>query len=312
MAWKSNIAVGLAVAFVFAFASIPVPAHERYADVEIVATEVSDGIHMLTGAGGNIAVLSGWEGVILVDAQFAPLVERIREAVAKISPEPIRFLVNTHWHGDHTGGNEGFARLGSVIVAHENTRERMSVEQLIEAFGARVPPSPRAALPVVTFTAAVTFHLNDEEVHAFHVPRAHTDGDTVVHFRTSDVLHMGDLFFNGAYPFIDLSSGGSIHGLLAGVEKVLSMVTPETRIIPGHGPLGTPAELLAYQRMLQSIYHRVAALRAEGSSLEEVLAARPSAAWDEEWGQAFISGEVFTRTVYQSLERQAERAGKPR
>lgn len=285
-------------------------AQQSFAGVEIEATEVAEGIHMLTGAGGNIAVLSGWEGVILVDAQFAPLTERIVEAVAELSPAPIRFLINTHWHGDHTGGNEGFARRGSVIVAHENTRERMSVEQFLEDLDRRVPPSPRGALPVVTFTEAMTFHMNDEEIHAFHVTPAHTDGDTVVHFRTADVLHLGDLFFNGSYPFVDLSSGGSVAGMIEAVGRVLAMVTPETRLIPGHGPLATPAELHDYHRVVKSVYHRVSALRAEGLTLDQIVEARPSAGWDEEWGRGFISGDAFVRTVYRSLEREA--AKKPR
>jgi cyclase len=277
---------------------------QRLEEVEIATTQIADRVYMLTGAGGNIGVLAGPEGIVLVDDQYAPLSERIRGALAAISPSPVRFVLNTHWHGDHTGGNEAFGQAGAVIVAHENVRRRMSVEQFLEAFDRRVPPAPPAALPVVTFTEAVTFHLNGEEAHAFHVAPAHTDGDTVVHFRTSDVIHLGDVFFNRSYPFVDLSSGGSVQGVIEAVDRVLSLVTPETRIIPGHGPLATPADLLEYQRMLKAVRHRVAALRAEGSSLLEIVAARPTAAWDEAWGGGFITGDALVETVYQSLARE--------
>jgi cyclase len=291
--------------------SYPVVAQQGLEAVEIVTTQVAEGVYMLTGAGGNIGVLAGPEGIVLVDDQYAPLTDKIRRALAAISPTPVRFVLNTHWHGDHTGGNEALGQAGAVIVAHDNVRRRMSVEQFLEAFGRRVPASPPGALPVVTFTEAVTFHLNGEELHAFHVPPAHTDGDTIVHFRTADVLHMGDVFFNGSYPFIDLSSGGSVAGVIDAVGRALELATPETRVIPGHGALATPAELEEYRRMLKSVRHRVAALRAEGLTLEEIIADRPTAAWDEAWGGGFITGAALAETVFQSLQREGGAPAAP-
>src|SRR5262245_56719058 len=182
--------------------------------VEVKASPVAGNVHVLTGRGGNIGVSAGDDGVFLVDDQYAPLTDKVKAAVAGISPRPIRFLLNTHWHGDHTGGNENLGKAGVVIVAHENVRRRMSVEQFIEAFDEKVPPAPAQALPVVTFTDAVTFHMNGDDVRCFHVPPAHTDGDTVVHFQKADVIHMGDLFFNGMYPFIDVATGGSFEGVI--------------------------------------------------------------------------------------------------
>ncbi|MFP3940846.1 MAG: MBL fold metallo-hydrolase, partial [Thermoanaerobaculia bacterium] len=209
--------------------------------------------------------------------------------------------LNTHWHGDHTGGNENLGEAGALIVAHDNVRERLSVDQFMERFDRTVEASPPAALPVVTFGADVTFHLNGDEIHAFHVPSAHTDGDSIVHFREADVLHMGDVFFNGMYPFIDLGSGGSARGVLDGVERALELAGPETKVIPGHGPLTDRDGLVAYRDMLESVIGRVEELAAEGKSLEEIQEAEPTAAFDEEWGGGFIDTDEFVATVHQSL-----------
>ena len=192
-------------------------------DVSIEIVPVAAGVHMLIGQGGNIGVVAGEDGIFLIDDQFAPLTEKIKDAVATIGDGPIRFVFNTHWHGDHTGGNENLRGEGALIVAHENVRQRMSTEQFNAFFNSTQPPSPEAALPVVTFSEAVTFHLNGEEVHAFHVEPAHTDGDAVVHLRTSNAVHMGDLFFSTGYPYIDLSSGGSVNGLIDAAERVLAV-----------------------------------------------------------------------------------------
>jgi glyoxylase-like metal-dependent hydrolase (beta-lactamase superfamily II) len=256
---------------------------------------------MMIGRGGNLAVSAGEDGVFLIDDQYAPLTPKIRAAIAAVSDAPIGFVLNTHWHGDHTGGNENLGRAGALIFAHDNVRKRMSVEQFMEALNRRVPASPAAALPVVTFTDAVTFYLNGDALHVFHVAPAHTDGDAVVHFRGANVIHMGDVYFSNGFPFVDLSSGGSVEGVIAAVDLVLAMADAKTRIIPGHGPLSTRAELAAYRSMLVAIRDRVRDGLARGHSLDELLAARPTREFDELWGKGFVDPHSFVRSVYRSL-----------
>jgi glyoxylase-like metal-dependent hydrolase (beta-lactamase superfamily II) len=270
--------------------------------VEVTPTKVAEGVYVLTGSGGNIGAFIGEDGVVLIDDQYAPLTIKVRAAVATLTPQPIRFVVNTHWHGDHTGGNENLGKAGIVIVAHENVRKRMSVEQFLAAFNQKVPPSPKAALPVITFGDAVSFHLNGDDIQAFHVAPAHTDGDTVVYFKKANVVHMGDCFFNGNYPFIDLSSGGSIDGVVAAADKVLAMVDMNTKIIPGHGPVGDKAALQIYRDVLAKVRDKVKAMVAAGKSLDEVKAERPTKEFDDKWGQGFMKPDVWTAIVYQSLK----------
>ncbi len=213
-------------------------------------------------------------------------------------------MLNTHWHGDHTGGNENLGGAGALIVAHDNVRERMSVERFHAFFDSTVPASPPLALPVVTFTDAVTFHLNGDEIHAFHVPPAHTDGDAVIHFREANVIHAGDVMFNGMFPFIDLDSGGSVDGYIAAEDRILELADDETRIIPGHGPLSNRAELAGFREMLQSARDRIAALVAKGKSLEQAIEAQPLADLAEEWGKGFISADAFVRIVHEDLSAE--------
>lgn len=286
-------------------------AQQDFSKVEIKSEPVAGSVHMLTGAGGNLALSTGDDAAFLVDDQFAPLSARIKAAVASISRRPVRFVLNTHWHGDHTGGNEHFGRAGSVIVAHENVRRRMSSEQFTSFASQPIPASPKAALPVVTFTSDVTFHLNGDEIHAFHVPRAHTDGDTIVHFRRANVVHLGDVFFNRMYPFIDAGSGGSWAGTLAAVDKVLAMVGDDTRLIPGHGPLATRADLVAYRQMLQTVGERLQALARDGKSLQDAIAARPTADYDEAWGKGFFKPEQFVGMLWPQFTRAADNAATP-
>jgi len=282
----------------------PAPAQQQdFSEVQITREKVADGIWMLQGAGGNLGLAAGEDGAFLIDDQFAPLTDKIRASVAEVTDQPIRFLLNTHWHFDHTGGNENFGKAGVLIVAHDNVRERMSVDQLMEAFNREVPAAPKAALPVVTFNDEVTFHLNGETIRVLHVPPAHTDGDSIIHFQKADVVHMGDVLFNGGYPFIDLGSGGSVDGVLAAVNRVLAMTDADTKFIPGHGPLASRGDLVAYRDMLQEVRARVAALVAEGKSLEEVQAAKPTEDLDETWGGGFINGETIVGIVYGSLTR---------
>jgi len=279
----------------------PAAAQPRTDSIPLTITPVSGSIHLLIGRGGNIAISSGEDGVFLVDDQYAPLTARIREALARLNPRPVRFVLNTHWHGDHTGGNENLGRAGALIVAHENVRRRMSTEQFIASINERVPPSPAAALPVVTFTDAVTFHLNGDEIHAFRVLPAHTDGDAIVHFRNANVVHMGDVFFNGAFPFVDQSSGGSVSGVISAADRVLSMTDERTRIIPGHGALAGRAELQAYRDMLLEARSRVMDAMQGGRTLEQVRAARPLAPLEARWGRGFIRADAFVETLYREL-----------
>jgi glyoxylase-like metal-dependent hydrolase (beta-lactamase superfamily II) len=259
---------------------------------------------MLTGSGGNLAVSVGQDGVFLVDDQYAPLTEKILAAIRSISDVPVRFVINTHWHGDHVGGNENIGQAGALILAHDNVRKRMSVEQFMEAFDRTVPAAPEAALPVVTFSEAVTFHINGGELHAFHVDSAHTDGDAMIHFRDVNVIHMGDVYFNGLYPFVDFSAGGSIDGIIAATKKVLEIVDDETRIIPGHGPLSNKVELEAYLDMLVGVRDAIRERIAMGLDRDAVIAAEPTARWDEAWGAGWLTPEQFVGIVYSDLSRK--------
>jgi len=290
------------LAAVLALVAAPVLAQQQdFSNVEVKAEKVADGVYMLTGRGGNIGLSVGKSGTYVIDDQHAPLTGKILAAIRTVTPDPVRFVVNTHWHGDHTGGNENMGKAGALLVAHENVRRRMSGEQFSATFNSSTPPSPEAALPVVTFADAVTFHWNGDEIRVYHVPPAHTDGDSIVHFVKADVVHMGDLFFNGGYPFVDTSSGGRVDGLIAAAERALAGIGDKTRIIPGHGPLATKADLQAYRDALKTLRDRIAKLKGEGKSRDEVVAAKPTADHDAKWGTGFMKGDVFTGLVYDSL-----------
>ena len=286
-----------------ALLAFPALAQQDFSKVEIQAEKLSDNVYVLTGAGGNMGVSIGDDAVFLVDDQFAPLTPKIEAAIAKLTAKPVRFVLNTHWHFDHTGGNESFGSAGALIVAHESVRKRMSAEGFIEFLGMKFRAEPRQALPVVTFTRDVTFHINGEEVYVVHLANAHTDGDAIVHFRKSDVVHMGDIFFNGRYPFIDTSSGGTVEGVIAAADRVLQFSSERTRIIPGHGPLARRADLQAYRDMLAKVSGRVGEQVRAGRSLEEVQAAKPTADFDAVWGKGFLNPLRFTEMLYKNLKR---------
>ena len=290
-------------AAVFVLVAAPALAQQQdFSKVEVKAEKVAEGVYMLTGSGGNIGLSVGKSGTYLIDDQYAPLSDRILAAIKAITPDPVRFVVNTHWHGDHTGGNENMGKAGALLVAHENVRRRMSSEQFIALFGNKIPASPEDALPVVTFTDAITFHWNGDEIRVYHVPPAHTDTDSIVHFVKADVVHTGDVFFNGSYPFIDTSSGGRIDGVIEAAERVLAGTGPATRFIPGHGKVGSRADLQAYRDMLKVVRDRVAKLKAEGKSRDETIAAKPTADLDPKWAGAFVKGDTFTGIAYDSLQ----------
>jgi len=267
----------------------------------IKTTRIAGSVSMLEGVGGNIGVSSGPDGIVIIDDQYAVMSDNIRKALQALGPQPLKFIVNTHWHGDHTGGNEGFGKAGAVIVAHDNVRKRMSTEQFIKAFGLKVPASPAAALPVITFAEAVTFHLNDDEISVTHVEAGHTDGDSIVLFKKANVLHTGDLFTNGTYPFIDVSSGGSIDGVIANVGRLINSVDDNTKIIPGHGPLGDRQALIEYRDMLSTVRGRLKAAIQRGDSLAKIQSDKPTADLDAVWGKGFLKPEQFVSIVHASL-----------
>jgi len=291
-------AVWLVAGAIVLGAAAAVFAQRDFDKVTIETKSVAGDVSMLTGAGGNIGVCAGPDGVFMIDDQYAPLTDKIRAAIGKISDRPIRFVLNTHWHGDHTGGNANLAGSGILIVAQDNVRRRMSTDQFNAAFNRKVQASPPIALPVVTFADTLSLHLNDEDVVAWHAPHAHTDGDVIVMFPKANVVHMGDCFFNGIYPIIDQSSGGSIGGMIDAVEKVLPRVDASTQVIPGHGPLADRAALVAYRDMLVGVRDRVRELAASGKSLQDVQAAKPTAAFDAKWGQGFVQPDKFVEFVY--------------
>lgn len=278
--------------------SVAAFAQQDFSKVEVTSQKVAEGVYMLTGAGGNIGLSVGADAAFLIDDQYAPMTPKIKAAVAALTNKPVRFVLNTHWHGDHTGGNKDLGESGTLIVAHENVRKRMTSEQFLEAFGMKVPPADPAALPVVTFNDSVTFHLNGEEIYAFHIPPAHTDGDSIIQFRKANVLHGGDTFFNGMYPFIDLSTGGSVNGMIAAADRMLALAGDGTKIIPGHGPLATKVELRAFRDMLATARDRVAPLVKAGKTLEQVMAAKPMAELDAKWGQGFLKADTFVSILY--------------
>jgi len=275
-------------------------AQRDFSKVEIKTTQVAGNVWMLEGAGGNIGVCAGPDGVLMIDDEFAPLTEKIKAAIAAVSDKPIRFLFNTHWHGDHTGGNENFAKLGVVIVAHDNVTRRLGSEQYNVIFDRKTPPSPAAAMPVITFDDSVSFHLNGEDVTCFHVAPAHTDGDAIVWFHNANVVHMGDCLFNGLYPVIDVSSGGRVDGMIAAADRVLPLVKDDTKLIPGHGPLATRADLVAFRDMLVTARDRVKKLVGQKKSLEEIQQAKPLTDLDEKWGKG-LTQDVFLKELYLSL-----------
>lgn len=272
--------------------------------VRITNQKVRGTVYMLQGSGGNIGVSAGSDGVFLIDDQFAPLHDKIVAEIRKnISKKTIRFVINTHWHGDHTGGNELFGKKGVDIIAHENVRKRMSVRNIMKVIGRDTPPSPKGALPTVTFPNRMTLHLNGDEAEIIHFKNAHTDGDAIIHFKKANVIHMGDIFFNGFYPFIDVDSGGSLEGITAAVRGVLKLANNKTLIIPGHGPLATKVDLEVYLKMLTQVNLNIAKLVKDGKSEEEVLQAEPLKPLDEKWGNGFMNPETFTRIAYRSLKR---------
>lgn len=281
---------------------LPLGAQQRdFSKVEVKAQAVAGNIHMLTGSGGNIGVSAGSDGILIVDDQFAPLADKIRAALKGLGAGKLKFVLNTHWHPDHTGSNAVFGP-EAPIIAHDNVRKRLSAEQHV--LGQTVAPSPKEALPVITFGQSLSVHFNGEEIRVIHLPHGHTDGDSVIFFTGSKVVHMGDDFFAGGFPFVDLESGGSVQGLIEGIAKVLAEIPADTKVIPGHGPLSTPADLKAYHHMLTETTQIVEEKRKAGKSLEAIQAEGLPDEW-KDWGTGFIKTNDWIATIYQSHSQGA-------
>lgn len=266
--------------------------------------KVAENIYMLsTPAGGNIGVLVGDDGAVIIDDQFDELAPKLRAAVALLTDKPIRFAINTHWHFDHTGANAAIGRTGTVIVAHGKVRERMNSTQIGALSGKPTPPSPREALPIITFDEGVTLHLDGDDLEVTHVRSAHTDGDAIIRFRKANVVHMGDVFFVGSYPFIDTNSGGSLDGMIEALAQSLALVDERTRIIPGHGPVSDKAKMQEFHDMLATIRDRIVRQIRAGKSLEQVVASKPTAEFDAAWAGNFWKPDQWVGRAYADLRR---------
>ena len=284
--------------FVLLF-TISIHAQQDFSKVEIKATKVAGNVYMLQGAGGNIGVSVGDDGILIVDDQYAPLADKIRAALKGIADKKLRFILNTHWHGDHTGGNVEFGP-EAPIIAHDNVRKRMATEQKSEFFRRTTPASPKEALPVITFEHNLTVHFNGEEIRAIHYPHGHTDGDSVIFFTTSNVVHLGDNFFAGGFPFVDLESGGSVDGLTKNIGEIINKIPAGAKLIPGHGPLSTIDELKAYHRMLQETSGIIRQKISAGKTLEQMKSEGLPEEW-KTWGTGFIKTDRWIEIVYRSL-----------
>jgi glyoxylase-like metal-dependent hydrolase (beta-lactamase superfamily II) len=276
-------------------------AQRDFSTVEIKVIPVAKNIYMLEGSGGNIGVSVGADGILIVDDQFAPLAEKIEAAIQKLKPGKLKFVLNTHFHGDHTGGNAHFGAKEATIVAHSNVRKRLATEQTV--LGNKVSPSPKEALPVITFDQSASVHFNGEEIKLLHHGRGHTDGDSIIHFTGANVVHMGDQFFNGMFPFIDLGSGGSVEGYIKTVAAVLEKTPADARVIPGHGPLGTVEDLKKFHEALVETTFIVKKAIAEGKTLEQIQAAGLPDKW-KEWGSGFIKTDRWLETIYNDATKK--------
>jgi glyoxylase-like metal-dependent hydrolase (beta-lactamase superfamily II) len=286
--------VALAAAL-FAQAGAAQNQQQDFSAVEIKVHKVTDHVYYLEGRGGNVGIVVGDDGVVMIDDQFAPLSEKIVAAIRTVSKGDIRFLVNTHVHGDHTGGNENFGKMGVPIVAQENVRLRLA-----KSGGPNGGAAPAAALPVLTYADGITLHLNGEDIRVVRLPPAHTDGDSMIEFTASNAIHVGDVFRTTGYPVIDVNNGGSAKGTLEALAKVIEAAGPETKVIPGHGEVSSREDIQAFRAMVQQVYDRVSGMIKQGMTLEQVVAAKPTAEFDGRWGDP----ARFLQGLYQSIEKE--------
>ncbi len=276
-------------------------AQTNYDTVKIVPIKVTEQIYMLKGSGGNIGVLIGTEGTLMIDNQFAPLSNKINGAIKTLSPGEIKFALNTHVHGDHSGGNENFNRMGAVLVAHDNVRERMMKEQVNTSTNRTTPPRDKEAWPLITFADKINFHLNGEDIILHHFDKGHTDGDVIVQFKNANVVHTGDAFVRYGYPYIDLSNGGSINGFINTLDKILALIDDNTKVIPGHGELATKADVKKVRDGVADIRDQVAAALKKGTKIENMTSLGITDKYEREWGRGFVKGKDFVLVVAESL-----------
>ena len=286
----------LTLLFVFAAAA---QAQTDFSKVQMKATKVAGNVYMLEGAGGNIGVSVGEDGLLIVDDQFASLADKIRAALKGIADKKLKFILNTHWHGDHTGGNIAFGP-EATIIAHDNVRKRLATEQKSTVFNTTTPASPKEALPVITFDQSLSVHFNGEDIRAIHFPHGHTDGDSVIFFSASNVVHLGDDFFAGRFPFVDLESGGSVEGLVKNIGELVNKIPPDAKLIPGHGPISTLDDLKSYHRMLVQTTEIVRQKIAAGKTLDQIKSEGLPDEW-KPWGTGFIKTDLWVETIYKSL-----------
>lgn len=270
---------------------------QNYDSVQIKTTRLTESIYMLEGAGGNIGVLVGNDGIIIIDDQFAPLTEKIKTALSKISSKPVKFVVNTHFHGDHAEGNENFGNQGAIIVAHDNARKRLSVDYFFEAFKQTQKATSYEGLPKVTFADSVTFHMNGETVHVFYAKNAHTDGDVIIQFKESNIIHCGDVFVRYGFPFIDQGAGGSIDGMIKAIERLIAITNEQTKIIPGHGAMSTKKDLIDFKNMLVTVRTRIADGIKQGKTLQQIADSDPLKGYI-----VIVDKWFFVQSIYNSLK----------
>lgn len=265
---------------------------------------IKDNIYMIKGVNaGNVTVSIGEQGVFMIDDSLDGEQENVEAAIASITDQDIDFILNTHFHFDHTGTNVYFGEQGATIMAHDSVRERLREKQIIDFFNAELPPMAEAGLPILTFNSEMNFHYNGNHMHVMHVPNAHTDGDMIIHITDKNIIVAADLVFNGLYPFIDVENGGSVQGVMDGVKKMLDMADNNTIIISGHGPVMNKGDLQNYYEMLLTIASDIKSLIAEGKSKDEIIAAKPTKRYDDDINTAFISGDAFTEILYNDLSR---------
>lgn len=293
---KKNLTI-----FLMTIMSLSLFAQRDFSNVEIKSQKINEKIHMLIGSGGNIGILDGEDGVFMIDNQYGPLSDKIKATVNGITNQPIKYILNTHWHFDHSGGNLNFNTPDLTLLAHENVKVRLENDQHVEPFGWDIEALPKEGLPELTFSDKMTLYLNEEEIVIIHPEKAHTDGDAITFFKTSNIIHAGDVFVRYGYPFIDASSGGSIDGIIDGLNIIIAMSDENTQIIPGHGELASRSDVMEVRNMLEETAAVLKREIAKGSSVDTIINANPLAKWDEKWNNSFITSKIFIQLVYASL-----------